>query len=198
MQQALQITFKEIPHSHAIEARIHRHIKKLEQIGGEDIISCHVVIQRLENHPRLPKIYLVEVLVSVPGRQFVANKNPDENIWRAIRRPIEDVCMQLKSYMDKAMHKKFKSHPRLLHGVITRLFEDFGFILGTDQITEYYFNSSHLVWPKFDKLQIGTPVHFIEFIGDDGRQARRISAKRHDVKELPYVKRFVQHREARI
>lgn len=113
MQQPLQITFKDIAHSPAIEARIRRHITKLDRIGN-DIISCHVVVQMVQNHPRLAKEYIVEVLVTVPGRQFIANKNRDANLWKAVRFAVTDVHLQITKYHEQ-LHKKIKAHPEILH-----------------------------------------------------------------------------------
>lgn len=194
MQQNLQITFKDIPHSPAIEARIRKRIAKLDRKGSH-LISCHVVVHIVQNHPRQAKEYVVEVIANVPGRQFIANKNRDVNLWKALRLAVTDVQMQLKKHQEQ-LHKKIKAHPEILHGEIVRLFDDFGFILAADGVTEYYFNSSHLVWPRFNKLTIGSPVHFIEFVGDDGPQARRVSAKRHVTKAPLYVRSLIMQEHA--
>ena len=45
MQQPLEITFRDIPHSDAIEQHIRDKVTKLQQYSN-DIISCHVVVER--------------------------------------------------------------------------------------------------------------------------------------------------------
>lgn len=185
MQIPLQITFKDIPHIPLAEKRILKYVHKLERMH-RDLISCHVVVQQVLNHSTQEKSYLIETVINVPRKQIVANKNPNVNLWKAIRLSFADINIQLKSYNDQ-LHKKSKTHPQILYGEIVRLFDDFGFILSADGDTEYYFNFSYLVFPKFEKLKIGMPVHFIEFVGDDGVQARRVSARRHFIPPPAYV-----------
>lgn len=73
------------------------------------------------------------------------------------------------------MHGQVKNHQPTLSGKVARLLngEGFGFIESTDG-TEYYFNAKNLTGDNFDKLSVGTPVHFIEFTGDEGLQAHRV------------------------
>ncbi len=49
MQNPLEITFKDVPHSERIEEVIREKFNKINQIGN-DIIKCHVVLERLSKH----------------------------------------------------------------------------------------------------------------------------------------------------
>lgn len=177
MQVPLQITIKDIESSPAIEDHIREKADKLSHYF-EQIISCHIVIELVQKNQNVGKLYRVHITLYAPGKELVATKNRSENLWIAIRDAFDDMYHQLKAYSDQ-MQRQVKSHAELLHGEVIRKIDDFGFILGPDGITEYYFNSTNVVYPNFDKLEVGTPVHFIPFMGDEGPQARRVSAKRH-------------------
>lgn len=177
MQQPLQITIKDIDHSPAIEEHIRKKAEKLLQFS-EDIISCHVVVEMIQKHQQVGKLYNVHVTIGVPGKELATTRNPHENLWIAIRDAFNNMREKLKSYVQH-QRRQVKVHPILIHGEVVRKIDDFGFILGDDGLTEYYFNSSNVVSPGFDKLKIGASVHFIPTYGDEGPQARRISAKKH-------------------
>ena len=51
MQVPVQITFRDIPSSDAIEARIHEETEKLEKIY-DNITSCRVIIESLPSQPQ--------------------------------------------------------------------------------------------------------------------------------------------------
>lgn len=177
MQQPLQITIKDIESTPAIEEHIREKVDKLSQFS-DNIISCHVVIEQVQKHQQAGRLHNVRITVGVPGKELISTRHPDENLWIAIRDAFDNIRQQLKSYAQQLRHE-IKSHPELLHGEVVRKIDDFGFILGSDGITEYYFNSSNVVYPNFEKLKIGTPVHFIPTMGNDGPQARRVTAKKH-------------------
>jgi len=175
MQQPLQITIKDIEHTPAIEAHIHSKAEKLSQYF-EDIISCHVLIEQTQKHQHQGKLHNVHIKIHVPGKELAVNHNESENLWIAIRDAFDSMRDQLNSYRDQIRHH-VKSHPELVHGEVVRLFDDFGFILGTDGLTEYYFNSSNVVSHRFQRLKIGIGVQFIEDSDGEGPQAKRVSLR---------------------
>ena len=173
MQQPLQITIKDIDHSPAIEQEIRAKIEKLEHYA-DDIISCHVVVELTQKHQQQGQLHNLHIRLTVPGKELVATRNAHENLWIAIKEASDDMRDQLRRYTEQR-RKQVKNHPDVLQGEIARLFEDFGFILGPDGLTEYYFNDSNVTHSNFSRLSVGTKVHFIEGMGDEGPQARRVS-----------------------
>lgn len=180
MQQPLIITIKDIPASEAIEDHIRKKIEKLTRFYN-DIISCHVVVELSQKSQHQGQLHDVHIKMTVPGKELIATRNASENLWISIRDACLDIGQQLKNFAQH-LHRQVKNHPIVFHGEIVRLFDDYGFILGPDGLTEYYFNSGTISHPKkFDKLRVGMPVHFIEFIGNEGYQARRVTVTSHEI-----------------
>jgi ribosomal subunit interface protein len=176
MQQKLQITFKDIPRSEAIETQIREHVDKLEQFF-QGIISCHVVIEQPQRHQSQGKLYNVLIRVNVPGKELVVTHNQQEDLYVSIRGSFDSMREQLQSHKEQ-IKGHVKAHSETLHGTVVRLFEEEGFGFIERNGDEYYFNSSNVSSPKFDKLEIGSEVSFIEELSGEGPQARRVTAKR--------------------
>jgi cold shock CspA family protein len=72
-----------------------------------------------------------------------------------------------------------KAHELPAHGRVARLFEKgYGFIETSDG-RELYFDRSNVIDPSFEQLQVGTEVQFLEEMGSEGLQAKRVTAGRH-------------------
>jgi ribosomal subunit interface protein len=176
MQQALRITFKDIPRSAAVETHIREHVDKLEQFS-QGIISCSVVIEQPQRHQSQGKLFNIHIKLNVPGKELVATNNAQEDIYVSIRDAFDDMRKQLQTYKDQ-QKGQVKTHSEVLHGKIVRIFEEDGFGFIESNGDEYYFNSGNVVSPKFDKLEIGHEVSFIEELTGQGPQARRVTAKK--------------------
>ena len=180
MQVPLQITFRDVEHSDTVEQHIRDEVDKLNQFFQDDIISCHVVIEQSQKRQHQGKLHNLHITVNVPHRDkaIVVNKKHNENLYLGIRESFDVVRKEIKSYSDQ-LHGHGKIHAELAQGKIVRLFEDFGFIeSGGPESTEYYFHANNVVSPIFTKLKIGAVVHFIPAVGDEGPQARRVSASK--------------------
>ena len=60
MQQPLQITFRDFPHSDAVEARIREKAEKLDQYY-DSIMACRVVVESPHTHKHHGSIYHVRI-----------------------------------------------------------------------------------------------------------------------------------------
>ena len=103
MQIPAEISFRDFPHSDAVEARIKEKINKLEQYCNR-IISCRVVLQSPHRHHHKGKLYKVLVQVALPGRLIVVGRDtwddqPFEDIYVAIRDSFEAARRQLKKHI---------------------------------------------------------------------------------------------------
>lgn len=176
MQVPLQITIRDIDHSDAVEQRIRQKAEKLN-LYSDRIISCHIVVEQTMRHKHQGKLHNIRINLTVPGKELFVNRNEQEDLYVAIRDAFDDMARKLEEETQK-IKGEVKSHPELIHGRIARIFkdDDFGFI-ETENGDEYYFNAANVVHPNFDKLEVGTEVHFIEAMGDEGPRAHRVSAK---------------------
>ncbi|MDH5632088.1 MAG: HPF/RaiA family ribosome-associated protein [Gammaproteobacteria bacterium] len=113
MAQALQITFRNLDHSDAIENAIREKVSKLVAYYG-DIISCHAVIESPHKHQHKGRHYHIKVSLSVPGKDIIVKRAPEqrsahEDIYVAIRDAFDAAARQLKSYAER-VHGQIKQH----------------------------------------------------------------------------------------
>ena len=182
MQVPLQVTFRDIPHSIAVEQHIRDKALKLNQYSDQ-IISCQVVIEQTQKHQHTGKLYNIRMITTLPHKvELAVNHNENENLYVAIRNAFDSMIRKVEDAYSR-MNGDVKQHKIPIHGEIVRLFDydEFGFILGLDG-NEYYFNADNVVFPKtFERLQVGTEVHFLPDIGDEGLHAHRVSAVKSDL-----------------
>lgn len=166
----IEVTIKDIPNTESVESRINKKAEKLTQFYDR-IEFCKVVVNAAQKHKHQGKLYTVHIEMGVPGKTLVANHNFNQNLYIGIRQAFDAIKRQLEDYVRK-QRGEVKKHPQTF-GVIARLFEDYGFIQSEDG-REYYFHALNVISPKFEHLDIGMPVSFIEAIGGDGLQANHI------------------------
>jgi ribosomal subunit interface protein len=96
MQNALQVTFRNMPPSEALEARIREKAAKLEKFHPH-ITSCHVTVEEGHRHHAQGRHFSVRIDVHVPGREaIVSNMHHDEDPYVALRDAYEAVRRQLE------------------------------------------------------------------------------------------------------
>jgi len=178
MQAPLQITVRDLPHSDALDARIRDKAAKLEEFN-RNIISCHVTVEELRKHHHQGRHFQVSIDVHVRGREIVANRAHDEDVYVALRDAFDAVKRQLEEDI-RLKRGDVKVHAVPQHGRVARLFpeEGYGFIATPDG-RELYFSRGNVVHPTFDDLAVDTEVQFIEEMAEEGPQAKRVSVGKH-------------------
>jgi ribosomal subunit interface protein len=178
MQQPIQITFRNLERSPAIEAKVLERAAKLDEFY-ERIMSCRVVIEELHRHHRHGNHYQVRVDLTVPGGELVATREPDEHhaytdVYVAIRDAFDAIRRQLEDYA-RRQRSDVKSHELPPHGRIVELHpeEDYGRIETPDGRLVYFHRNSVLDAP-FDTLQVGTEVRVVVEMGERGPQASTV------------------------
>ena len=78
MQLPLQITFRHMEHSAALEARVRQRAEELDQFFDR-IISCRVVVECSHRRHQQGNIFEVRVDLTVPGREIVVGREPGVN-----------------------------------------------------------------------------------------------------------------------
>jgi ribosomal subunit interface protein len=180
MQEPLQITFKELEHSDAIEAWVREHAAKLEKFY-EPIIRCHVVIETPDRHSHHGQLYGVRIELTVPGDEIVVSHqgpkdHAHEDVYVALRDAFKAARRQLQDSIRKK-RGKVKQHEAPQHARVTKLYlaEDYGFLEGHDEV-EIYFHRNAVLHGAFDDLSIGTLVRYVlaEGEGEAGPQASTV------------------------
>lgn len=103
MRLPLQITFRNVQSSPAVEATIREQAEKLEKFYDR-IISCRVVVDAPHRHHHKGKLYHVQIELSVPQNQLVVNRHPQdepshEDLYVAVRDAFDTAKRQLQEYV---------------------------------------------------------------------------------------------------
>lgn len=97
MKTPLQITFRDIPHSDALDTHIRDKAQKLEQIFS-DIVSCRVVVEQPAKHHQQGKPFNVRIDLGVPGSEIVVDRQENVDVYVALRDAFDAAKRQLEDY----------------------------------------------------------------------------------------------------
>jgi ribosomal subunit interface protein len=97
MQRPIQITFKDIPPSEAVELHIREKAAKLETFYPH-IIGCHVTVELPHKHNHQGKQHNVRIDIKVPGSEIVVNRDKHEDIYVALRDAFDAAKRQVEEY----------------------------------------------------------------------------------------------------
>ena len=179
MQTPLQVTFRHMDHSPAVEARVRELAQRLEHFYAR-ITGCHVVVEGPAAHRHKGAPYTVRIDVVVPGRNLHIDSERDAHrehadVYVALRDAFDMARRLLEDYV-RAERGDVKHHESARHsGSIAELHtqDDFGRIEADDGRL-IYFHRNSLHDATFDSLKIGARVRFEEEEGDQGPQAAAV------------------------
>jgi len=112
MELPLQITWRDIPPSEAVEAAIREKAGKLEHFY-DSIVSCHVVVEAPHAHHHKGKLYRLHIEIKVPGREIHVTRDPAQH------QAHEDVYVAIRDAFDAA-RRQLQDHARLQRGDVKR------------------------------------------------------------------------------
>jgi ribosomal subunit interface protein len=93
-----QITYRGMPHSPAMDARILELVSKLDDLNPR-ITRCHVVVDETDRRKTKGNLFEVHVDIHVPGADIVATQKANEDAYVAISEAFEVVTRQLEEAM---------------------------------------------------------------------------------------------------
>jgi ribosomal subunit interface protein len=178
MQIPLEVTFRNMPPSQAIEATIRDKAAKLEQFYDR-ITSARVVVEVPHRQHRKGRLFHVRIDLRVPGQEIVVSRDPSshhesEDVYVAIRDAFDVAKRQLEDYARETRHRP-KAHVAPPEGRIVRLHADDGYgFIETPDGREIYFHRNSVVDGDFDLIRIGDRVRFDESAGERGPQASTV------------------------
>ena len=182
MKLQLKSTTRDIPHSEALESHIRQKAEKLETFYP-NIIGCRVVVEVPHKHKHQGRVFNVRLDITAPGKELVVNREPHEDVYVALRDAFDAAKRQLEDYGRK-QRGEVKSHAAVLRGRVVRLMEEEGYgFIQTPDGQELYFHRDNLANNDFEQLGEGSEVQFLEDIGSEGFQAKRISTGKHRPEE---------------
>jgi len=178
MKLPLQITYRHMSASPALEARIRKLAERLDHFSAH-IMSCHVTVEEAHQHHHQGNAFEVDIDITVPGDQFsIRRAHPysrtHEDPYVALRDAFHAARRKLQDY-ERKLRQDVKSHAALPHGRICELDSDRGFgrIEGDDGRL-IYFHRNSVLGQRFDDLTIGTGVSYAEEAGERGPQASTV------------------------
>jgi ribosomal subunit interface protein len=180
MQLPLQITFRGMDPSEAVEAQIRERTERLDRFHDR-ITGCRVVVEKAHRHHHKGGTYHIRLDLTVPGREIVVKRDPAENhahedIYVAIRDAFDAAKRQLEDHA-RRQRGDIKAHDGVDHGRVIRLFpeEGYGFIAAADG-QEIYMHRNSVVDSAFDRLAVGDEVRYVVHPkeGEKGPQASTV------------------------
>ena len=176
MQLPLQVTFRNMEASEAVEQAVQEKAAKLERFYDR-IMGCRVMVEAVTRRHHQGNLYRVRIDLTVPGRELVVSREPGldhahEDVYVAIRDAFDAIRRQLEDHARRRRHQ-VKRHEPPPHGRVSQLFPDHGFIETPDG-REIYFHRNSVLNGGFDHLQVGTEVAFTEEEGIKGPQASTV------------------------
>lgn len=187
MQTPPQITFKDIDHSDAIEARVRERIEGLEKIFDR-ITSCQVRVRAPHQRHRKGTQYVIEIDVQTPAGSLNVGREPGDNfahqdIYVAIRDSFNAADRMLRKWKDQHKGRPEVSSSPLQGRIDSINLEDgFGQIAATDGRL-IYFHQNSVINEEFSELGVGDTVELsVDYTeADEGPHAsmvRLISSQR--------------------
>jgi cold shock CspA family protein len=200
----LQVTFRNMPPSEAIEAAVREKADKLDSFYDR-IMGCRVLVEAPHRHHRKGKLYHVRIDLTLPGGEIVVKHEPKRvkpttppagdgedvtllethepgkyaahrDVYVAVRDAFDVARRKLQDYA-RRQRGVVKLHDAPTHGRVTKMFPDegFGFLESSDG-REIYFHQNSVLDPGFSHLKVGSAVYFSEEEGDKGHQASTVKA----------------------
>ncbi|NIR29983.1 MAG: HPF/RaiA family ribosome-associated protein [Gammaproteobacteria bacterium] len=178
MRLPLEITFRNMQQSPAIESRIREKASKLEEFC-EDIMGCRVAVEAPHRNHNKGNLYHIRIDLTVPDGELVVSRGPGqqhahEDVYVAIRDAFNAAKRQVQDYM-RRRRGHVKRHDAPPHGRIVQLYPEEGYgKIETPDGRLVYFHRNSVLNGDFDKLEVGVEVRFAEEKGDEGPQASTV------------------------
>ncbi|HXQ24970.1 MAG TPA: HPF/RaiA family ribosome-associated protein [Candidatus Acidoferrales bacterium] len=202
MEIPLQVTFRNVKPSEALEGWIREEAAKLETFYDR-IMGCRVAVEMLHSHHRKGSRYHVRIDLTIPGGELVIKREPNvtdrlessgrtkaskrlevdapqKDLRLAISKAFKAAARQLQEY-GRRQRGDVKTHETLPAARVSQVFPDQGYgFLQTEDGREIYFHKDSVLKEGFSRLRAGTEVAFVEEQGEKGAQAStvRIAAQR--------------------
>src|SRR5579871_4029251 len=113
MQVPIQVTFRHMEHSEAIEALIRRKVARLVAFPN-NIMGCRVVVEPDGKHHEYGNLYQVRIDITVPGEEIVVVRQPCQHT------ECRDISVALHDAFDSA-RRKLEDYVRRRRGYVKTL-----------------------------------------------------------------------------
>lgn len=193
MQIPVEITYRDIEKSDAVEARVRDWVDKLERVYDR-ITRCEITIGQPHHRHRKGNPFSITIRLTVPGGEVVSSHDPGpdgahEDVYVALRDAFLASRRQLEDHVRKLRRDvKFHSGDDRTRGRVTFLDVEkaWGWI-EPDDGRRIYFHRNSVLDGKIDELAVGDDVRFVEEQGNEGPQASTVELIGHAKAQLRAV-----------
>lgn len=174
----LQISFRHMEPSPALEARIRQLAARLERFSAH-IMRCHVVVQAPHEHHQQGNLFDVRIDITVPTAEFSIQRahpynHSHEDPYVSLRDAFRAAQRKLQDY-EREHRGDVKVHTPMPHGRISELDTEHGFgRIESDDGRSVYFHRNSVLGRPFEALTTGIEVRFAEEAGAQGPQASTV------------------------
>ena len=95
-----QITYRGMPHSPAMDARIVELAARLDELNPR-ISRCHVVVVESDQHKSKGNLFEVHIDLHVPGHEIVATRQANQDAYVAITDAFDVATRQLEDAVQR-------------------------------------------------------------------------------------------------
>ena len=189
MQIPIEIAFHNLEKSDWAENEIRDHVSRLESIYDR-LTTCRVRVDQRANNASHTIPPVVRIEISLPGHNdIVVAHEPDHlqrkfqapDLHNAINEAFRIAERQLTQYKDQLKDRTAAGAHEAAHemrGQVGEIMpaENFGFLL-TASGSLLFFHRNSILSGDFDRMKVGTEVHYVEGAGDTGPIATKVRVK---------------------
>lgn len=177
-----EITYRDVTKTAALDSLVHEKIAKLERVC-DYINSCHIAIEKIHDRPSSGSPYRVRLDITVPpGHELVAESNPSgNNQYTEVDTVIRDAFSMAERQLKELARRQRESQrtksqtAQETTALVNKLFKEQGYgFIKTLEGQDVYFHRNSVLNDEFDRLEIGTGVHFFLEQGEQGPQASTV------------------------
>ncbi|MGA8180513.1 MAG: HPF/RaiA family ribosome-associated protein [Desulfobacterales bacterium] len=173
MKIPLQITARDFELTEAIESAIREQAEKLDRIYDQ-IVRCEVVLEAPHQSQTKGILYNVRINITVPGSRIQVKKEQHEDLYVSINHSFDIAHRRLDQFVSQ-QRRDVKYHEERPFGTITKIFPEEGYgFLTTPEGREIYFHENAVLGGKFNDLDAGSKVQFVEAEGEKGPKASTV------------------------
>lgn len=174
MGSAINISTRNIELSGAIRSTIEKHASRLEKYNS-GITNVKVTVEVPHKRRHAGKIYNVKLDIKVPGKELVIKKEENRDLYVAVRDAFFAAYRRLGS-RNRKRRGDIKRHEEMPSARVASLFPDEGYgFIETQDGREIYFHENSVLNDNFRRLDVGSPVRYVEEMGEEGPQASTVT-----------------------
>ena len=180
MQVPIEITFRDVERTDPLDSLIRDEAARLERFHDR-ITSCHVAVEKPQEHLNSGRQWRVRIDVTVPReneivvRREAGKGDMHEELSTVIKDAFSAAERQLKELHERQRGEVKEPAQAPNVGIVRRIMRDegYGFIMDESE-QEIYFHRNAVTSGDFDRVTEGTAAWYQTEMGDNGLQATAV------------------------